>query len=154
MSGLTWETVLDTKVQSQRGNDFLELGGRLYSRERTYNGKKAWSEYYVCVKSSCKKRVVRYTPHNGEAPYVDLGHGAQAHHHASCVSDPQAILLLKARQAMDRVVVQSSADGGAGQATRDTYDHLGRLIHQNEGDRLSYQPIPSTTNLFALRKFV
>ena len=66
----SWVSLVGQEVKTQRGNDMLEYGGRLYIRSKTYQGINKYSEYYVCAKKNgstdCKAGVVRITPNGGD----------------------------------------------------------------------------------------
>ena len=132
---VSWASLQEQEIRSERGQITLEYNKRVYVRNRApYLANRWWAEYFVCAHgcSTCHARVVRYTPLDGSPSYVKRSTSASAHDQL-CVRSAQKILIRKAVQEVRQAVVGSSAVNGTRRSTRDVYDSMGRLLHLHAG---------------------
>ena len=136
----SWESLQTQTLLTQRGKGILEYNDRVYVLEKQYKGRVKLSEYFRCANgcgAACMARVIRTTPLDGsQQPYVQRS-SKHAHHFAGCNRNAASILNRRARQELVRVVVQSSAAGGASRSIRETFDSIGRIVQLHEGGCVS-----------------
>eukprot|EP01035_Chromulina_nebulosa_P007998 gene7998-10818_t len=103
----------DFLLKTQRGNDKIEFGGRLFRLDcqtAKLNSDGTKSYYYKCCTSKCKGRLIGYCSVD-EHEISNYKHDENSHSNILCRRDENAIMVEKARKKCSSLVTSGAKRG-------------------------------------------